>query len=73
MNSTITNAGYGVWNSTIDVTQQVQRQYASERAFSSPAISTAIRPPSQHKYLYIFWTTGNSVDLPLHDRTRGHA
>lgn len=45
MNSTITNAGYGVWNSTIDVTQQVQRQYASERAFSSPAISTAIRPP----------------------------
>ncbi|CAM8819419.1 hypothetical protein NCW_01143 [Burkholderia pseudomallei] len=59
MNSTITNAGYGVWNSTIDVTQQVQRQYASGTRVFLARNQYGDPAPNQRKYLYIFWTTGN--------------
>ncbi|ARK65623.1 hypothetical protein [Burkholderia pseudomallei] len=57
MSSTITHAGYGVWNRTIDVTQQVQRQYASGTRVFLPSNQYGDPFPGQRKYLYIFWTT----------------
>ncbi len=57
----ITYAGYGVWNSTVDVTQVIKQQYtggitkfvASNTLVSDPA-------PGERKYLYAVWKSGSA-------------
>ena len=58
--STITFAGYGVYNSTIDVTSQVAAAYTggarvfqANNAWGDPA-------PGARKYLYIGWNSGGN-------------
>lgn len=49
-------AGYGVWNSTNDVTSKVQEQYAGgQRTFFAKDIDYGDPSPGNRKYLYITW------------------
>jgi len=59
MSTTITNAGYGVWNNTIDVTSQVQQQYANGTRVFLAGNQYGDPSPGDRKYLYIFWTINN--------------
>lgn len=59
--TTIENAGYGCYNSTIDVTSQVtkaygdgQRVFLANNQWGDPA-------PGERKYLYIFWSNNGSL------------
>lgn len=57
----IEKAGYGVYNSTIDVTDQVAAAYErGERTFRA-SNQWGDPAPKERKYLYIFWGTGNGV------------
>lgn len=54
---TITFAGYGVWNSTNDVTSKVQQQYSNgQRHFTANNTDYGDPSPGNRKYLYIVWT-----------------
>lgn len=59
--STITFAGYGVWNSTIDVTTPIQQLYSNgtrkffaNNNFGDPSVDN-------RKYLYIVWTHNGQI------------
>jgi len=53
---TITFAGYGVWNSTNDVTSKVQQQYNNgQRHFVANNGDYGDPAPGERKYLYIVW------------------
>ena len=57
---TITYAGYGVWNSTNDVTSKVQQQYGSgQRHFTANNTDYGDPSPGNRKYLYIIWSINN--------------
>ncbi|GKS77701.1 hypothetical protein AVME950_22415 [Acidovorax sp. SUPP950] len=56
----IENAGYGVYNQTIDVTAQVADAYAKGTRVFTANNNWGDPAPGERKYLYIFWTT-NSV------------
>jgi hypothetical protein len=55
MSTTIEKAGYGVYDSTIDVTHHVTKAYEDgERVFKA-SDKWGDPAPGQRKYLYIFW------------------
>jgi hypothetical protein len=58
--TTIENAGYGVYNSTIDVTSQVAEAYSHGQRVFTASNQWGDPAPGERKYLYIFWSN-NSV------------
>ncbi|WP_408953689.1 hypothetical protein [Lysobacter sp. Hz 25] len=61
--ATITFAGYGVWNSTNDVTSKVTQQYANgQRKFIANNGDYGDPAPGERKYLYIVWSFNGSTD-----------
>ncbi|OXI37978.1 hypothetical protein CFB49_33750 [Burkholderia sp. AU17457] len=54
--TTIENAGYGVYNSTIDVTTQVAAAYKNGQRVFTASNQWGDPAPGERKYLYIFWT-----------------
>jgi hypothetical protein len=56
--STIQSAGYGVWNSTIDITDAVKKAYSNgTRVFLANNNWGGDPSPGNRKYIYIFWQT----------------
>lgn len=52
----IENAGYGVYNKTVNVTDYVQRLYNDgQRVFLAKNELWGDPAPGEKKYLYIFW------------------
>jgi hypothetical protein len=71
--ATISYAGYGVWNSTNDVTSKVSQQYANkQREFWANNGDYGDPAPGERKYLYIVWNS-NGVDSGVvgEDDSRG--
>jgi hypothetical protein len=59
MATKIDYAGYGVWNSTIDVTTPVQNAYNNGmRVFLAGNQWGGDPSPGNRKYLYIVWDSG---------------
>jgi hypothetical protein len=55
-------AGYGVWDSTFDVTAKVRDQYgAGQRHFTANNGDYGDPSPGDRKYLYIVWKSGGQV------------
>ena len=62
MATTITYAGYGVWNSTIDVTAQIQKAAIGGTTVFQASNSLIGDPsPGDRKYLYIVWNEGGAT------------
>lgn len=62
MTVTITYAGYGVWNSTFDVTQPVQNAYnGGTRTFFANNEWAGDPYPHARKYLFIIWQQNGTV------------
>jgi hypothetical protein len=59
--STITFAGYGVYNKTIDVTDQVAAQYKNGLRVFQAGNTWGDPAPGARKYLYIGWTSGGNT------------
>lgn len=70
---TISYAGYGVWNSTNDVTSKVQQQYdGGQRTFFAKDIDYGDPSPGNRKYLYIVWLLdGQQSGVVGQDDNRG--
>jgi hypothetical protein len=61
--ATISFAGYGVWNSTNDVTSKVTQQYANkQRKFVANNGDYGDPAPGERKYLYIVWNNNGATD-----------
>jgi hypothetical protein len=58
--STISYAGYGVYNSTIDVLSGVTQLYNSGQRVFQASNQWGDPAPNQRKYLYIGWTSGGN-------------
>lgn len=71
--TTISYAGYGVWNSTNDVTSKVNQQYANkQREFFANNTDYGDPAPGERKYLYIVWNNnGASSGVVGEDDSRG--
>ncbi|KWS02868.1 hypothetical protein AZ78_0414 [Lysobacter capsici AZ78] len=71
--STISYAGYGVWNSTNDVTSKVTQQYANkQREFFANNGDYGDPAPGERKYLYIVWNNnGSASGVVGEDDSRG--
>ncbi|MEM5300118.1 hypothetical protein VSR82_38635 [Burkholderia sp. JPY481] len=68
MSTVISNAGYGVWNNTIDVTDQVRQQYANGTRVFVAGNQYGDPSPGDRKYLYIFWKVN---DAPMQSGVTG--
>lgn len=64
-------AGYGVWNSTNDVTSKVRQQYAAgQRRFIANNGDYGDPAPGERKYLYVIWN-GSASGVVGEDDARG--
>lgn len=69
--ATIVYAGYGVWNSTNNVTSKVRQQYnAGQRTFIANNGDYGDPSPGDRKYLYIVWD-GSESGVVGEDDSRG--
>lgn len=69
--ASIDYAGYGVWNSTNDVTSKVRQQYGSgQRTFIANNGDYGDPSPGDRKYLYIVWN-GSDSGVVGEDDSRG--
>ncbi len=62
LNATITYAGYGIWNSVLDATEEVQRAYAAgTRVFFARNDWVGDPSPNKPKCLMIVWRLNGST------------
>lgn len=57
----IENAGYGVYNSTIDVTSQITDLYQKGMRVFTASNQWGDPAPGERKYLYIFWENNGAM------------
>ncbi len=60
--ATIIYAGFGVWNSTFDVTDKVKNQYeGGQRRFLADIAVYGDPSPGNRKYLFIIWNSSGAL------------